>query len=469
MTPKEVRDLLGFGEDQNMALMDVSNDFGNIGKTTCAFFNSSGGVLVCGVLEDGSIQGIKNPAENAVFLEKVLRKGLSPSALLSVEVFEGFLLVDVPEGNDKPFSFNNNIYIRSHAKSRKANVGEIRDMVLEKANEPERWERRTSVNLADADLDSDELTARNTHIRKNHPSTCGGHEDAESILNSLSLARYGQLTNAGDLFFSKNPAVRLPQTRVRATCFTNETSREYRDNKVIEGPLLQVFEETLNFILRNVSRRSAFDGQKMSRDDRYLYPVPAIREGLINAFAHRDYADFSGGIAVNIYPSRLEIRNSGEFPKGINPKNISDGHFIVLRNPDIANVLNLLGFMESVGRGARMIVQECEKNGLPAPVWKSNTTQGVVLILNSTAELEFELSRHQVEILRKCMEPSGIVSLMKVTKRSDRTKFRHQVLTPLLTARLITMTIPEKPRSSNQKYALTPSGKNFLLEQTHSI
>ncbi len=72
------------------------------------------------------------------------------------------------------------------------------------------------------------------------------------------------------------------------------------------------------------------------------------------------------------------------------------------------------------------------------------------------------LSRHQVEILHKCREDSMLVELMAITGRSDRTKFRHQVLNPLQEAGLVEMTIPDKPRSSKQRYRLTEKGREWL-------
>ena len=57
-----------------------------------------------------------------------------------------------------------------------------------------------------------------------------------------------------------------------------------------------------------------------------------------------------------------------------------------------------------------------------------------------------------------------ITNLMALAGKRDRTKFRNQVLRPLLKAGLLEMTIPDKPRSSRQKYRLTTRGRNLLAE-----
>ena len=75
------------------------------------------------------------------------------------------------------------------------------------------------------------------------------------------------------------------------------------------------------------------------------------------------------------------------------------------------------------------------------------------------------LSRDQVEILKKCIREVKIGDLMKVLSRTNRTKFRDQVLKPLLEKGLIEMTIPDKPKSSNQKYRLTDKGRDYLKSQ----
>lgn len=67
--------------------------------------------------------------------------------------------------------------------------------------------------------------------------------------------------------------------------------------------------------------------------------------------------------------------------------------------------------------------------------------------------------------MRKCLIENGITELMTIAKRTDRTKFRHQVLNPLIADGLLEMTIPDKPTSSKQKYRLTERGKRFLKEK----
>lgn len=71
-------------------------------------------------------------------------------------------------------------------------------------------------------------------------------------------------------------------------------------------------------------------------------------------------------------------------------------------------------------------------------------------------------SRHQVEILRKCLADAEIAELMAIAERADRTKFRDQVLKPLLADNLLAMTIPDKPTSRNQRYRTTDKGRALL-------
>lgn len=80
------------------------------------------------------------------------------------------------------------------------------------------------------------------------------------------------------------------------------------------------------------------------------------------------------------------------------------------------------------------------------------------------AGTKLALSGHQVEILNQCIQACSIVDLMQLVGRSDRTKFRNQVLNPLIQEALLTMTVPGKPTSSLQKYRVTERGKALLAK-----
>ena len=72
------------------------------------------------------------------------------------------------------------------------------------------------------------------------------------------------------------------------------------------------------------------------------------------------------------------------------------------------------------------------------------------------------LSRHQVEILAACNIEQSVPDLLTLVGRTDRTKFRTDLLNPLLEEGLVEMTIPNKPKSSKQRYRATEKGQSVL-------
>ena len=68
----------------------------------------------------------------------------------------------------------------------------------------------------------------------------------------------------------------------------------------------------------------------------------------------------------------------------------------------------------------------------------------------------------QARILRECLEERTLRELMVVLGKHDRTKFRNQVIKPLLESGWLEMTVPAKPRSSRQRYRTTQRGREAL-------
>jgi predicted HTH transcriptional regulator/tetratricopeptide (TPR) repeat protein len=387
MKIKILKEALLLPENQNCEFESQCKEH-IIGEIVCGFLNTTGGYLVCGVKvvnDEATLLGVDNRDFVAVnSVQQALQEGLSPKTLVSIQdqKIEGktLLVIKVPAGRDLPYAFRNVIYLREGQSTYRADVGAIREMVLREQVEPERWERRYSSADLELDIDKDEIRKAVKDIQRLRRAEFKDAENPYAILEYLAVAKYGRLTNGGDVLFGMNPAIRSPQIRVRAACFpTDKASSTFQDMKSFEGPLVPILNETRNFIIRNTPTIAIFSKNKLQRRDESIYPPDAIREGLINAFAHRDYADFSGGISVHIYPRRLEIWNSGSLPPGITPELLIKGHKSVLVNPDISHVLYLRGFMEKLGRGSVLIMEGCKKLGLPQPEWTSGEKTGVTL------------------------------------------------------------------------------------------
>jgi predicted HTH transcriptional regulator len=144
--------------------------------------------------------------------------------------------------------------------------------------------------------------------------------------------------------------------------------------------------------------------------------------------------------------------------------------------------LFLARYIERAGTGTLDMIALCSEANIPIPESRQEIDTFIQIIRRPESQTDSQpesktlvgaqvagqvstklaLSRHQVEILRKCVEEGAITDLMDIAERSDRTKFRHQVLAPLLEDGLLEMTIPDKPTSSKQKYRLTANGAEIL-------
>ncbi|MFA4849539.1 MAG: RNA-binding domain-containing protein [Methanoregula sp.] len=483
----KIKEILQLGENHSIEFRSGCRDTAIIGQVVSGFLNAtSGGYVVCGIDDTGKITGIDDAVATVKTLEQTLEKDLTPKTLVSIQVqkVQGkeLIVIEVPAGNDQPYAFQDIIYLRDGQETRRADVGTIRDIILRRQIEPERWERRFSSADPDKDLDKTEIHSAITAIQKTERLQFRDSDNAIAVLEDLSVVKYGKLTNAGDVLFSANPAMRYPQIRVRAVRFTTDRADDkYRDMKSFEGPLVPLLEDVFRFIQRNTPTSADFTADDLKRRDEPVYPSPAIREGLVNAFAHRDYSDFSGGITISIYPNRVEIENTGRFPEGVTPDKLAIGHISVLRNPDIAHVLYLREFMEKIGRGSVLIQKSCTDRGLPLPRWSQNergvtltffapeVTQGVPGKYPGSTQgvpREYPGSTQGVtpEVMRLLKSFDGDMSrrdLQIILDLKDEDHFRSTYLKPAILQNLISLTVPDKPNSSKQKYRLTEKGQSL--------
>lgn len=116
-------------------------------------------------------------------------------------------------------------------------------------------------------------------------------------------------------------------------------------------------------------------------------------------------------------------------------------------------------YIERMGTGIRDMIQKCREAGLPEPGFELSDGF-TVRIRRKAGEVTGEVVR-LLQVIRGDMKR---VELQEALQLRHEDYFREAYLIPALRAGLIEMTIPDKPRSGNQKYRITQKGMEFLTQ-----
>ena len=193
------------------------------------------------------------------------------------------------------------------------------------------------------------------------------------------------------------------QHSIKAAVFKGLEKDEFISRKEFNGSLFEQLNDAYDFIELNNHLNSTFEG--LTRVDRRDYSEAAIREALLNAIIHRDYA-FSGSTLISIFSDKLEIVSLGGLVAGLEPEDIFEG-ISQTRNTKLANVFYRLNFVEAYGTGIRKIRNECEKYGVSAEFHITNAAFRVVIPSRFSTPL----------ILRDLQEPlRDIIKFIKINK-----------------------------------------------------
>lgn len=222
------------------------------------------------------------------------------------------------------------------------------------------------------------------------------------------------------------------------------------------------------------------------RDDPPGFRV--FREAAVNLLIHQDYGDHSRKAVIKFFRDGIQFWNPGDV-FGDDSRLFEPGEKEV-RNPAIAMAMRRIAMCEQAGTGMRMMREEWQKLGHPAPTYKNDRAwkafEFFIPELDKEVDMASDLvkamfggekpltpqvppkyppSTPQVErLLAACLGEMLREELQDRVGISDRKYFRTEYLRPALEAGLIEMTIPDKPRSSKQKYRLTEKGRQVLAE-----
>ena len=477
-----------------------------LARTAVAFANGAGGKIVLGVRD--SPREIIGIAEDKLFaLEERINSSIFdqcaptivPEVYLQSVTGKTLLVVEIFPGSNKPYYLkskrkHNGTYVRIGSSNRKAS--------LEMIEELERRRRKISFDsLPVYDLSPDEIDLK--RFERAFKERSGKRLKGDLIKN------LGLFHTERDRRYPKNAAIllsdsqarkqSLPYAKIECARFKGSERRVFLDQATIDEPIFASIEPCMTFIKKNIALGSTIG--EIYREDRWEYPMEAIREALINAVIHRDYSILGSDIKVAIYDDMLEITSPGPLPDLLSFEELGTGRSEI-RNRVLAPIFKDMKLIEAWGSGIQKMRMELkEYPEIELVLKEAGHAFQVQFVKKGIQGTKQEPSRNQVgtkkglsrdqvgakqgpskempismrklnnvqfQLLKLCRDAKAVVDLMKVFNRSNRTKFKRSIIEPLMDEGLLEMTEPNSPKSPTQKYQTTAKGRQFVNQTTSS-
>lgn len=170
-------------------------------------------------------------------------------------------------------------------------------------------------------------------------------------------------TNAGILAACDDPTRFLPSAWVQCGRLRGPNGKDIFDQTEIYGPMPRAVDRVMEFLLKHAYKTAIFG--EIKRRDEYSIPVEAIREIVVNALVHANYAEHGTPIWVGFYNNRIQVDSPGLLSPGMTIESMR--RVSRLRNPSLARIFREAGIMEQWGAGVQRVFEQLTEEGLPEP------------------------------------------------------------------------------------------------------
>jgi predicted HTH transcriptional regulator len=392
-------------------------------RTVVAFANGAGGTLLLGV-EDGSrqVRGIANPTRTEEQLASLIWDRIEPRLVPERQIIPWrrtyVLAVRVFPGPQRPHylktqGFPGGVYVRVGSTNRVADPAQADEL------------RRV---VQGGSFDEEPLPGLNTEaLDFRAASECFGgiRRLRKGDLRSLQLTSLHQgrevPTVGGLLLFGTDRLRHFPDAFIRAGCFAGRDKQTILDSRDLTSQPVQAIEDALQFVRRNTRRGVRVEQARST--EAWEFPLVALREAVINAVVHADYAQRGMPIRVAIFDDHLEVENPGGLPPGLTIEDIRQG-VSKLRNRVLGRVFHELHLIEQWGSGIQRMTAACREAGLPEPQFAELGSGFRVTFqrAHQTAPGVDDLNSRILALLRKRpdLSPSAIAAQIERTPRATR-------------------------------------------------
>lgn len=329
-------------------------------ETAAAFANTNGGAILIGVSDYREITGITIGKETLRDVANRISQAIDPRVVMELESanIEGksVLLVQITESQIKPVSVKGICYKRVGNSNRVMSPQEIAQMHLKSVGQT--WDQLSVVSAKNHDIDEQKiqwyLTRREASRNVAQPQNMA----VPDLLRNIDcISEEETLNHAGILFFGKHPQRFFHNAQLRVVRFKGTSvTHPVIDRLDCSGTLWEIVNATEEFIRKNIRLLSFRTSKSFQRDDKFEYPLDALREAIINGLIHRNYQE-PADVRVFIFDNRVEIISPGTFPEGVSP----DKPMHKPVNPILTQLMYDVGFIEKYGSGIKMMQRLCEE------------------------------------------------------------------------------------------------------------
>jgi len=365
-----------------------------------------------------------------------------------------------------PISYKGRYYYRTGSIKRELTGNSLNEFLLKRTGKT--WDEVIEPRAKFSDIDKESVKKFLESAAQAKRFPVDKKISIKELFSKLKLTEKGKLRRAALVLFAKDPRDFFPTMYIQIGRF-RKTKVNLLFQEVVEGNLIQSLEETLTVLDRKfLISPVSFEG--IHRIEKWQYPLPALREIILNLLVHRNYMGAHTQIAV--YDDNISFWNDGGLPVGWTIKDLLKKHDSMPRNPIIANACFLGGYIDAWGRGIEKIIEACRQENLPDPEFDDSkgfrvtlySTRGDMKKPDSTMEVTMEVTTEVKRLLKVISGEQTKKELKTLLKLRNDEHFRKMYLVPAIKLGFIEMTIPNKPRSSKQRYRLTKEGKSYLKQ-----
>lgn len=475
-------------------------------ETLCGMLNGEGGIVVFGVKNSGKIIGQEVGDKTTRMIGEALRRfepavSFQPGYLDVPNAEKKLIYFNVAGGNpNAPFAYDGRPYQRLDSVTSVMPMEKFMRIHEKNVGLKYWWGSEVNPKLKLSMIDEGLLLKMiASAVNQNRLTGLALRDDMKTALRRLNLMTDEGLCNAAAVLFGKNIRNEYPQCSLRMARFKGVKRIDFLDNQLAEGNIFELMDAAMTFFFKHLSLTGTTH-HRIYRKEELEIPANALREGCLNAFAHRAWQYSTHQVNIGIYDDRVEIENIGRFPVGVNPNELvrseeeDKKNTSMPQNETISHVLYLTGAIEQWGRGLALIFDECERTGIERPRYVNDdhfvrlvfkrpdmskwTRDGFVTdpetINDATEELkkptgntalsvEQDIADLKPTIVRflkllgdRWLTSSQIQGLLNLKSKSSviRTYIR-----PSLEKGLITLEQPDTPNSPTQRYGLSVRGQ----------